>query len=355
MSRAIVEVERLRKVFSYRNPDPNSNSPDMWFAYLLGLLGRAAGEFSADRRVKVALDDVSLGIAEGEFFGVLGPNGAGKTTLVKVLATILRPTSGRARVAGHDVERDAARVRASLTVVPASGWLAFDSQLTVAQNLAFWGSLYGLDRRTARARIRDVLAVVGLDEWHDATPSHLSSGMRQRLAVAKGLLFRAPLFVLDEPTANVDPAGAYQIRDFIRNELNRALGQTVMLTTHDMAEAEQLCDRVAIVDGGRIIAQGRPSELAARLTSRVVEVSLARRGKQAVQVLRERRLALHVVDFLDGEGGGRLRVHLLPGIGGDAVRTSLAAAGLSVDGVRAAPANLQDVFLSSTGRGLDGG
>ena len=201
----IVRIEHVGKVFPYINPDPNSNNGDMWVAYLLGLLGRGKSQFAAERRRIVALEDVSLSVRRGEFFGLLGPNGAGKTTLIKVLSTILLPDGGRILVNGHDTVRAAPRARAALSVVPASGWLAFDQQLTLAQNLVFWGRLSGLDQRTSDQRARTALDVVGLSEWADETPNHLSSGMRQRLAIARGLLVRAPVFVLDEPTANVDP------------------------------------------------------------------------------------------------------------------------------------------------------
>jgi ABC-2 type transport system ATP-binding protein len=354
MNDVIISVEHVHKVFRYSNPDPNSNDTDMWFSYILGLLGRDAGPFAAQKRVVVALDDVSFRVHRGEFYGVLGPNGAGKTTLVKILATVLRPNAGRVVINGFDARRDTARVRASLTVVPAAGWLAFDSQLSVGQNLAFWGRIYGLDGRTARERSVEALRAVGLDEWDTAAPSHLSSGMRQRLAVAKGLLFRAPVFILDEPTANVDPVAAYQIRDFIRNDLNRTLGQTVVLTTHNMAEAEQLCDRVAIIDQGRMLALDKPSALVARLEDWVVEARLPCGASRAIQAIREKGIALHVADFLDGADAGRLRIHLRPGITAVQVHAVLTAAGLEVGSFSRVQPTLEDVFLHHTGRKLDG-
>lgn len=254
---------------------------------------------------------------------------------------------------GFDVEREAAGVRASITVVPTAGWLAFDSQLTVAQNLSFWARLYGLDRRKTRERVREALAVVGLVDWHDETPDHLSSGMRQRLAIAKGLLFRAPIFILDEPTAHVDPSGAYQIRDFIRNELNRQLGQTVVLTTHNMAEAEQLCDRVVIIDRGRVVACDRPTALVSTLEDRVVEVALSSGAERAIQLLRNQKLALHLADFLNGQGAGRVRFHLHPGASVARIREVLDQAGIAAIAHPTA-ATLEDVFLHHTGRKLDG-
>ncbi len=354
MSEPILRVERLRKVFRYSNPDPNSNTADMWFSYLLGLLGKDAGPFGAERRTVVALDGLSFEVGWGEFFGVLGPNGAGKTTLVKVLATVLRPDSGRVVINGHDTSQETARVRASISVVPAAGWLGFDSQLTAGRNLEFWGRIYGLDRKQAHERSFEALKAVGLEEWYSESPGHLSSGMRQRLAVARGLLFHAPMFILDEPTANVDPAAAYQIRDFIRNELNRGLGQTVLFTTHNMSEAEQLCDRVAIVDRGRLLARDRPSALVAALPDRVVEVRLPSRARDALREIRERGIALHVTDYFEGEDSGRLRMQLRSGVDEDSVDRALSSAGLEASSIRRVQPNLEDVFLHHTGRRLDG-
>lgn len=348
-----IEVEHLRKVFPYKNPDPNSNSDDMWVSYLrlLWRAWRRRGQPAPNDIV--ALDDVSLTVRPGEFLSVLGPNGAGKTTLVKILATTLRPTAGRVVVNGYDLQRQPARVRGSLAVVMSASWLAMDYEIQLIQNLIFWGRLYGLDRGTARERALRALAVVGLSEWTVQKPGKLSSGMRQRLSVAKGLLFRSPVFILDEPTTNVDPAGAYQIRDFLRNELNRGLGQTVVLTTHNMAEAEQLSDRVAIVDRGRLLTCDRPGALVRRLGDRVFEFFVSGCTPSAIRAARDRGAALHLVDFLDPEGTGRVRVHLRPDAGPDSVRGALEHYGAHVTEMTAGTPTLEDVFLSLTGRNLN--
>jgi ABC-2 type transport system ATP-binding protein len=354
MSDPIVTVEHVRKEFAYLNPDANSNVPDMWVAYLLGLLGHSKGPFAARRKRVVALDDISLAVERGEFFGLLGPNGAGKTTLIKVISTILRPDAGTIRVNGHDVVRDTARARASLSVVPASGWLSFDLQLTLTQNLVFWGRLCGLSERDARTRALDALGVVDLAKWRDETPDHLSSGMRQRLAIAKGLLVRSPVFVLDEPTANVDPISAYQIRDFLRNELNRGLGQTIMLATHNMAEAEMLCDRVAIIDRGNVLACDSPARFVTAIHGRVVEVSLPAGAPHALAHLRDRNVTRHVTDTIDRDGSGTLRVHLEPGVEPGHVRNLLRSLDIPEPVIVAAQPNLEDVFVHYAGRRLDG-
>jgi ABC-type multidrug transport system ATPase subunit len=242
-------------------------------------------------------------------------------------------------------------VRASIAAVSAAGWLAFDAQLSVARNLLYWARLYGLTSTTAEQRVRSALQVVGLAEWYDQNPGKLSSGMRQRLAIAKGLLFRAPIFILDEPTANIDPAGAYQIRDFIKNTLNRKLGQTVVLTTHNMLEAEELCDRVSIIDRGAVVACDSPARLIAALRGRVWELHDGNTAEVRV-ALDAAGCALAVRERRDERGTVTLRVLLDDSI--ESSTFSVLVRGASpqteLDGVSA---NLEDVFLARTGRPLD--
>jgi ABC-2 type transport system ATP-binding protein len=348
MTVPMLRVEGIRKVFSHTSPSANHSTDDMWVNYLLGLLGRGNGHLAARRQQTVAVDDVSLEIAPGEFFGLLGPNGAGKTTLIKMLATILRPNDGTITVNGFDTVREAAQARASLNVVAASGWFAFDMQLTLSRNLEFWGRLCGLDRANALARAHDALDIVGLGEWRDETPNHLSSGMRQRLALARGLLVRTPVFLLDEPTANVDPLIGSRIRDFLRNDLNRDLGQTMVLATHNMGEAEQLCDRVAIIDAGRVLACDRPDRLARALNGRVVEVNIPANAVEAVTRLRQAKITRQLSDSIAEDGSGRLRAVLANG-----VSPADLVAILPVDAITTeASATLEDVFLFYAGRAL---
>ena len=349
----MLSLTDVRKEFRYLNPDPNNNDTDMWVSYILGMLGlKTKGQFGAKRRFVKAVDGVSLDVATGEFFGLLGPNGAGKSTLVKLIATILTPSSGRIRVNGYDVAGQRSFVRASLSVVPAGGWLSFDSQLTVAENLRFWGRLHGLRRDDVERNLTDALAVVGLPEWRDESPGTSSSGMRQRLAIAQGLLVRAPLFVLDEPTAYVDPAGSAQIQEFILHELNRRLGQTVIIATHDMAEAEHLCDRVALIDQGRIVACDRPAKLVQSLAGRVFMLRLPRALDAATATFRASDVALRVLDFPDGDGGGEIRLLLADGTGASDVSGVLEGAGLAPGEIQSTRATLEDVFLLRTGKGL---
>jgi ABC-2 type transport system ATP-binding protein len=344
----MVTIEHLRKEFSYTNPDANHGSDDMWFDYVLGLLGKRSSRTAARCASTVAVDDISLEIDNGEFFGLLGPNGAGKTTLIKMLATILRPDSGRIIINGHDTVRDTAKSWASLNVVAASGWFAFDMQLTLRQNLVFWGRLCGLDRHLSDVRARAALDVVNLSEWGDETPDHLSSAMRQRLALAKGLLVHSPVFLLDEPTANVDPLIGYQIRDFLRNTLNRELGQTIILATHNMVEAEHICDRVAIVNQGRILVCDRPGNLTQALNGRIVEISLTERAAATIARLRDSGLTQQLADTRNETDSGRVRVHLAS----HATRAGLQAIVPLTASVTDSPPTLADVFVHHAGRPL---
>ncbi len=206
----------------------------------------------------VALAGVDLTIPDGEVHGLLGPNGAGKTTLCKVLSTVLLPTSGRAAVAGHDVVTDTAAVRRLIGIV-FGGERGLYTRLTARQNLAFWAALYGMRGRELRRRVDDLLERMGLAERAGQRVEGFSRGMKQRLHLARGLVGDPRVLLLDEPTTGMDPVAAREFRTLV-GEL-RAEGRTVLLTTHDMAEAEALCDRVTLIDEGRLLATERPASL----------------------------------------------------------------------------------------------
>ena len=211
----------------------------------------------------VALDDVSLTIQEGEVHGLLGPNGAGKTTLCKILSTVLTPSSGEARVYGRDVVSEAERVRRLLGLV-LGGDRGLYPKLTARENLDFWAAMYGISRRETRSRIDDVLSKVGLHET-DYPVERFSRGMKQRLHLARGLMPQPRVLLLDEPTTGMDPVAAMAFRDLVHEV--KAQGMTVLITTHDMAEAEAVCDRVTLIDNGRILATASPNELSRLISS----------------------------------------------------------------------------------------
>ena len=226
-----------------------------------------------------AVDGIDLEVAEGEIFGLLGPNGAGKTTTMRMLATLLLPSAGHAEVLGVDVERHPRQVRRRLGCVLGDGRSLY-WKLTARENLHYFAALYHVPPALTRERVDRALATVELSDRADDYVERYSMGMRQRLLLARALLPDPPLLLLDEPTVGLDPQSARHVREVVVAERDR--GRTVLLTTHYMEEADQLCDRLAIIDGGRIIALGTPSELKRRVSTAPVtleDVFLALTGK----------------------------------------------------------------------------
>ncbi|MER7583822.1 ABC transporter ATP-binding protein [Kitasatospora sp. NPDC097691] len=213
-----------------------------------------------------ALDGVTFRIPEGAVVGLLGPNGAGKTTTVKILTTLLEPTSGRAHVLGHDVTTDR---RAVQRLVGASfgGDSGLYTRLTARDNLRFFGTMYGLSGRELDARVDGLLEQVGLLDRRADRVETFSWGMRQRLHIARALVHDPRVVILDEPSSGLDPQSVRGLRDLVRTL--RGNGRTLLLTTHDLAEAEELCDSVLILDGGRIVREDSPTELRAESARRL--------------------------------------------------------------------------------------
>jgi len=209
-----------------------------------------------------AVRDLNLSVSAGEVFGLLGPNGAGKTTVIKMLTTLLPPTSGRAMVAGFDVQRRAARVRAEIGYVPQL--VSVDGTLTGYENLLIFAKLYGVPRRERQERIAAALEFVGLGEAAQRRVGGYSGGMMRRLEIALAMLHRPRVLFLDEPTVGLDPVARQAVWQHVRS-LAQEYGMTIFLTTHFMDEADVLCGRVAIMNLGRVAAMGRPEELKASI------------------------------------------------------------------------------------------
>jgi ABC-2 type transport system ATP-binding protein len=233
-----------------------------------------------------AVRGISFDVAEGELFGLLGPNGAGKTTTIKMLITLLLPTSGEARVLGFDVVRDAREVRKRIGYV-FGGDRGLYERLSGLDNLSYFAELYGVSGKAQQHRIDEVLELVGLRGRERERVEGYSRGMRQRLHIARGILHDPQVVFLDEPTIGVDPVGARELRSMIAGLVTT--GKTVLLTTHYMFEADSLCDRVAVIARGRIVAAGTPSELKDRVVDQtVVEVEVF--GVDEPELQRLRRL-----------------------------------------------------------------
>jgi ABC-2 type transport system ATP-binding protein len=275
----------------------------------------------------VALDDVSLTIPEREIHGLLGPNGAGKTTLVKILSTVLLPTSGRARVLGHDVVEETSAVRPLIGIV-FGGDRGLYWRLTGRRNLEYWGALYKLSGKRTRERAQQLLERVGLADKADERVEAYSRGMKQRLHLARGLMGDGKVLFLDEPTTGMDPLAAREFRTLIA-EL-RDEGRTVLLATHDMAEAETVCDRVTLIDRGKIIATESPRTLGLLLSRfQRIDVDSAPDAVLAEILALDGVTRVEAVDGVgtrievDEEGVTQVVLERLVGAGVTSVRTSL--------------------------------
>jgi ABC-2 type transport system ATP-binding protein len=289
-----------------------------------------------------AVCGVDLTVRSGTVYGVLGPNGAGKTTTIRMLATLLRPDAGSARVFGHDIVRDAEQVR---ELVSLTGQLAsVDEDLTGHENLVLLGLLLGLKRAAAKARAAELLAAFGLTEAAGKLVKHYSGGMRRRLDIAASIVVTPQLMFLDEPTTGLDPRSRNQVWDIIRTLI--AGGTTILLCTQYLEEADQLADRIAVIDRGAVIAEGTPAELKASVGSGALHVRLLDPEQRA-----------DAAQILERELGS---VHLEPDPAGlsapcaDADRAAetvaeLARAGMPIAGFSLGQPSLDEVFLALTG------
>jgi ABC-2 type transport system ATP-binding protein len=216
------------------------------------------------RKELVALQDVNLQVKQGELFGLLGPNGAGKTTLIKVLTTLLAPSSGWARVSGFDVIKEPEKIRPLINMV-SGGESSGYGLLTVRENLWMFSQFYGLPSKEANERIAALLKMVGLEDRIHTKSSDLSTGLRQKMNIVRGFLTDPQVLFLDEPTLGLDVGASRDVRKFIRAWLDEDPGRSLLLTTHYMVEADELCDRVAIINQGRVLACDTPAALKQRL------------------------------------------------------------------------------------------
>jgi ABC-2 type transport system ATP-binding protein len=288
-----------------------------------------------------ALAGVDFTVNEGEIFGFLGPNGAGKTTTISIIAGLLNADSGTVRIAGMDIRKEGRRVRGMLGVVPQD--IALYEELTGRENLHFWGSLYGLSGKSLRAEAERVIELVGLTDRADDPVREYSGGMKRRLNLSAGLIHHPKVILLDEPTLGIDPQARLNILDIIRGGVSG--GMTVIYTTHYLEEAEKLCDRIAIIDHGKILAQGTLGELVKLAgEGNTVTVTGAFTREQVSPLLRG-----ITVEHLENNS---LRM-VIPGqaeLSGALGR--LFSAGISIGEVSIKEPGLEGVFIKLTGREL---
>jgi len=314
--------------------------------------GRAAAAIRVENIVKKygdfeAVKGINFEVSEGEIFGLLGPNGAGKSTLIRMMTTLIPVTSGKAVVGGHDVSKDANAVRRMIGVIPQA--LTSDQDLTVEENLIIYAKLYSVPRAQREKNIAEVLDAVDLTKWRGAQTKTLSGGMRRRLEIARGLVHDPRIFFLDEPTTGLDPVSRIAVWEMLNN-LKKTRQLTMLITTHYMEEADRLCDRIAIVDHGTLVALGTPVELKQSVPgSNVVEVQFGREDPE----WKARLEKLPDVTEVQSQSAGVYRVLTSNGSQTTTHLVELAnAMGEQLNSLSVVNTSLDDVFVHYTGRQL---
>jgi len=301
---------------------------------------------------RIALDGVNLQVRRGGLFGLLGPNGAGKTTLIKILATLLLPSSGTALVDGRDVTKDVTEIRRRISMV-SGGETSGYGLLTVEENLWMFARFYGLDTAVAKERINHMLEVVGMADRRRSKIGDLSTGLRQKMNFVRGFISDPDILFLDEPTLGLDVTAARDVREFIKGWLRDHPDRTILLTTHYMAEADELCDRLAIIDNGKLLVEDTPAALKRSVQAdsmfvlKVAPLGKPDTGDRIEDVAGVRRLTIN-----DCDGYTELQMALagedaLPG-----VLAHLSRRGAGLVALEKREPTLEDVFIQLVGRRL---
>jgi ABC-2 type transport system ATP-binding protein len=294
-----------------------------------------------------AVGGISFKVADGEIFGLLGPNGAGKSTLIRMMTTLIPATSGSAVIAGHDVSREPDAVRRVIGVIPQA--LTSDIDLTVEENLSIYAKLYDVPKAKREQNITELLEAVDLLKWRNAQTKTLSGGMRRRLEIARGLVHNPRIFFLDEPTTGLDPVSRVAVWEML-NDLKNRHHLTMLITTHYMDEADRLCDRIAIVDHGKLVALDTPMALKASVPgTNVVEVGFARDSEEFLDLLQQ----LPGVTAVQDKSAGMYRVLTSDGSLTTAKLVELASGrGDPIKSLSVQNTTLDDVFVHYTGNQL---
>ena len=289
-----------------------------------------------------AVDDISFDVEEGEVWGFLGPNGAGKTTTIRMIITLGVPTSGSIKVFGFDVKHDSAKIRSMLGYVPQA--VSVDGDLTAYENLMIFSKLFDVKKEDRRERIKEALDYMGLSERADDLVKHFSGGMMRRLEIAESLVNRPKILFLDEPSIGLDPASRQKTLGYIK-KLNSDYGVTIFITTHDMEEADELCDRLAIMNQGKIAVSGAPGELKRSLGGDLVTVKTSGTPPSTIPA-----------DLGTVEGIEENTVRIVTPHGEAAVpriMDYLRGQGLAIQGISLSTPSLDDVFMKYTNVGLE--
>jgi ABC-2 type transport system ATP-binding protein len=293
-----------------------------------------------------AVDHISFEVKESEIFGLLGPNGAGKTTTIRMLSTLSRPTEGTATIGGYDVVKQDNKVRQQIGLV--SEKMIMYDRLTAEENLRFFGKLYNLPKNTLNQRIDELLELVQLGKWKNSKVGTFSTGMRQRMNVIRALLNMPKVLFLDEPTLGLDPQSTVEVREFIK-KVNQENKTTIILTTHMMTEAERLCDRIGIIDHGKIATLDTPSNLKKLVSgndSTVLKLEIPNLTRKLVATMQ----SLDCVKSVSQENTSHLKIHATGDKAFDTIIDALRAEKTKVNSVENLQPTLEDVFLHITGR-----
>ncbi|OVE85407.1 ABC transporter ATP-binding protein [Natronolimnobius baerhuensis] len=293
-----------------------------------------------------AVDDLTFTVDSGELFGLLGPNGAGKSTLIKMLVTLLQPTAGTATVDGHDILTERGAVRDSIGIVFQEP--ALDEELTGAENLALHARMYGQPKAEREQRIEEILELVDLSDERDDLVEHYSGGMKRRLEIGRGLMHEPAVLFLDEPTVGLDARSRRDTWEYIQ-QMNEEAGISIVLTTHYIEEAEQLCDRVAIVDDGTIAALDTPDALKGSLGGDVVTLEVE---TDAAPLCERLERESWVAEYTETDGAIHVTLDTAESRVADLVRLA-DAADVQLSSIDLRKPNLESVFLSVTGSTLD--
>jgi ABC-2 type transport system ATP-binding protein len=293
----------------------------------------------------VAVDSISFDVKKGEIFGLLGPNGAGKSTTIRVLCTLSRPTKGTATIGGYDIVRDDTEVRKLVGIV--SEKMIMYNRLTARENLFFFGNLFNIPKNVLNKRIDDLLELVQLAKWKNSQVGTFSTGMRQRMNVIRALLNMPQVLFLDEPTLGLDPQSTVEIREFIK-KVNRENKTTILITTHMMGEADLLCDRIGIIDHGKIVALDTSTNLKKMISganTTILTLEISNPTPELVTTVR----ALECVEAVSQENSSLLKIHAHGDGAFDTIIDAVRARKAKIDSIQNLQPTLEDVFLHVTG------
>jgi len=302
-------------------------------------LTKAFGDF-------VAVDNITFDIKKGEIFGLLGPNGAGKSTTIRMLSTLTRPTKGTATIGGFDVVKHDNEVRKLIGIV--SEKMIMYNRLTARENLWFFGNLFGMLREELNDRINELLELVQLTKWEKAQVGTFSSGMRQKMNIIRALLNMPQVLFLDEPTLGLDPQSTVEIREFIR-KLNQEHNTTILITTHMMSEADLLCDRIGIIDHGKIVALDTSINLKNAISdanTTILTLEIANLTPDLLTTVR----ALKCVETVSQENSSHIKIHAHGDDAFDSIIDAVRAKKGNIVSMQSIQPTLEDVFLHLTGR-----